>query len=288
MLAKAAACLPENFKAALRPLVRAYYRRSPALFEAVTRSARSIGRSLDPLQYDFTERMLVALLRTRIARRVERDWVASNHPPHHSYNNYGAFVLGFYDDTVGAYPFYRGFFASLAIKEGDKVLDISCGDGFFSKRFLAIKAAHVDAFDIEQDAIAMANRYNMDAKVSYSVRDATTDPFPATDYDVIVWDGGIAHFPPGTNAAMVSKIKAALKMNGTFCGSETLGFDGSADHLQRWNTVDDVRAMLSPHFKHVKVFTAEYFYNLQRTGRRGEFYWRCSDSAEALAATEWI
>src|ERR1700730_11932668 len=158
-------------------------------------------------------------------------------------------------ETVGAFPFLRGFLAMMAVEEGDKVLDISCRDGFFSKRFFSTKASHVDAFDVETYAIEMANRYNADPRVSYSVRDAITDPFPSNDYDVIIWDGGIAHFPPGTNDLMMPKIRAALKQGGLFVGSESLGFDGSEDHLQRWTDESEVRAMLSSHFKFVEVYT---------------------------------
>ena len=95
------------------------------------------------------------------------------------------FGLRCFRATVGAFPFLRGFFAQMAVNEGDKVLDISCGDGFFSKRFFSTKASHVDAFDIEAYAIEMANRY-ADSKVSYFVRDAIADPFPSDGYDVVI------------------------------------------------------------------------------------------------------
>ena len=133
----------------------------------------------------------------------------------------------------------------------------------------------------------MARQYNADPKVTFYAQDAITQPFPGSGYDVIVWDGGIAHFPPGTNEGMVAKIRAALKPGGLFVGSESLGFDGSEDHLQRWMDEGEVRAMLEPHFRFVEVHTDEYFYNIDRTGRRGEFYWRCSDDEAALNSLTW-
>ena len=233
------------------------------------------------------ERLLVAQLHRHISARIYLDWVAGDHPPHHSYNNYGAFALAFDPKTIGPYGYYRGFFSSLVVRDGDKVLDISCGDGFFSKRFFGVKASHVDAIDIERDAIDMALRYNADPKVSFFVRDAVEDPFPSNDYDVVIWDGGIAHFAPGTTEGMFKKIKAAMRPGGVFAGSETLGFDGSEDHLQRWDTLEEVRAMLAPNFRYVELYETEYFYNRDRTGRRGEFYWRCSDDAAALNVAAW-
>lgn len=241
----------------------------------------------DPLASDFAERVMTRLLERRMTKRVQREWIDATAPPHHSFNNYGAFRLAMLPQTVGAFPFLRGFLSMMAVSEGDKVLDISCGDGFFSKRFFSTRASHVDAFDVETYAIEMANRYNADPKVSYTVRDAITDPFPSADYDVIIWDGGIAHFPPGTNDLMMGKVKAALKPGGLFVGSESLGFDGSEDHLQRWMDETEVRAMLSPYFRFVEVYSTSYFYNVDRTGSRGEFYWRCSDSEASLEKFNW-
>src|SRR5579883_644923 len=244
--------LSPKTKRRLRSLVDGA-RRAPSSFLSQCLRAKTVSSSflsrLDPVASDVAERLMTQLLERRMNKRVRREWVDAATPPHHSFNNYGAFRLAMLPETVGAFPFLRGFLAMMAIEDGDKVLDISCGDGFFSKRFFATKASHVDAFDIEGYAIEMANRYNADSRVSFSVRDAINDPFPSSDYDVIIWDGGIAHFPPGTNDLMMTKIRAALKHGGLFVGSESLGFDGSADHLQRWMDESEVHAMLSPHFK---------------------------------------
>lgn len=244
-------------------------------------------RQLSLYRFDALESVLIKLLSDRILWKIWNDWKRPAHPPHFSYNNYGAFILALFQNTVGPYPFYRGFLCFQMVRDGDKVLDISCGDGFFSKRFFAPNASRVDAIDIESDAIAQARKYNSDPKVHHYRIDAVNEGFPDTDYDVVIWDGGIAHFEKKTNDAMVAKIKAHLKPGGVFCGSETLGFDGSEDHLQRWDTVEEVAAMFKPHFKHVDVLTTEYFYDLARTARRGEFYWRCADQLDALDSAAW-
>lgn len=262
----------------LPPLVRAARK---------ARSVRPDWAKLSPYRFDWLEDALVAAFSKRILWKIQNDWVKSDHPPHFSYNNYQGFILSFFKNTVGPFPNYRGFFSSQMIEEGDKVLDISCGDGYFTKRYFAPKASRVDGIDIEDDAIAQAKKYNADPNVRFHVIDAVNGAFPDSGYDVIVWDGGIAHFSRETNQHMVAKIKAAMKPNGVFCGSETLGSDGSEDHLQRWDTLEEVAAMFRPHFKYVDLIASDYFYNLDKTGRRGEFYWRCSDVDTRLEAAKF-
>jgi hypothetical protein len=271
------------------------FAKSIPLLPPIVRAARRARRAnlkpdfsgLSPLRFDGVEGLLIRLLSKRILWKVKNDWVKSDHPPHFSYNNYQGFILSFFEKTVGPYPNYRGFLSSQMISEGDKVLDISCGDGYFTKRFFAPLASRVDGIDIEPDAIAQANKYNADPNVRFYVTDAVEGKFPDTGYDVIVWDGGIAHFSKETNENMVVKIKAALKPGAIFCGSETLGSDGSEDHLQRWDTLEEVATMFRPHFKFVDLYETEYFYNLEKTGRRGEFYWRCSDTEAKLEAAKF-
>lgn len=267
--------------------IKALVKSTPGLRSSVQFLRNLDLRQLSLYRFDVVETLLVDLLSSRIRWKIWNDWQRTHHPPHFSYNNYGAFILAFFRNTVGPYSFYRGFLSFQMIRDGDKVLDISCGDGFFSKRYLATNASRVDAIDIEPDAIVAARKYNDDPKVRFYQIDAVTQPFPDTGYDVVVWDGGIAHFAKETNEAMIAKIKAHLKPDGVFCGSETLGFDGSEDHLQRWDTVEEVAAMLKPHFKHVDVLATDYFYNLAKTARRGEFYWRCADSLRSLDSAAW-
>lgn len=241
-----------------------------------------LGYRLAPVNWAATERMALALLKRRIANRVRHDWYESANPPHFSYTNYNALAFSFFPRMPGPGILLRGFISGEMVRPGDQVLDIGCGDGFFSKRFLAIEADHVDAIDSDPNALEFAQRYNSDSKVTFHLLDAVTSPFPGASYDVVVWDGAIGHFAPGGVNAMCRKIKAALKDDGVFCGSEQLGKVSAADHLQHWETLEEVQAMLAPHFKFIGVRAVEYFYDLDRTARRGEFYWRASDSKAAL------
>lgn len=262
-------------------------RRVPFI-DSIARVARKATYSLSPLNWDATESVLLRVLRRRMLNRIYHDWYHSGDPPHFGYHNYDALMLAYFDQQAGPFSFARAFFSALLVREGDRVLDIGCGDGFFAKRFLAVKAAHVDAIDIDERALAFARRYNLDPKVTFYLQDAVTGPFPRTTYDVVVWDGAIGHFSAATTEAMIRKIKTHLRPGGIFSGSEELGKVANEDHLQYWESLDEVKRMLSPHFRAVEVFSLTYHYDIQRTAKRTEFFWRASDDPGAFAAAKFL
>jgi hypothetical protein len=141
--------------------------------------------------------------------------------------------------------------------------------------------------DIEPSAINSARLYNHAPNIAYHLLDAVNEPFPSDKYDVIVWDGAIGHFAKETTDLVLAKIQAALKTNGVFVGSESLGFEGS-DHLQFFNSLDDLHALFEPYFKFIELRSVEY-----RTGQgkslfvRQEGYWRCANEETRLRACSW-
>ena len=146
------------------------------------------------------------------------DWEFSKIPPHFYNHRIGMSQLTFGEKVYGPYTYYRGFFASQVIQEGDTLLDIGCGDGFFTKRFFSIKCNHIDGVDIEPSAIHSALRNNGAENIKYHLLDAVAKDFPEREYNVIVWDGAIGHFSPKTLETMLQKIKAALSQDGIFAG----------------------------------------------------------------------
>lgn len=215
-------------------------------------------------------------------RRAE--WESGGEAPHFFSHRQGLVPFVFSDQPTSPYAYTRAFFSSLAVRTGDVVLDIGCGDGFFSRRFLASRASHVDAVDIEVDAIEAARALNGGANVQFHVLDATTDAFPRDQYDVIVWDGALGHFSPLTTELMFRKIKTALSPKGVFCGSESLGEEGS-DHLQFFASAEELGRVLAKHFAVVQVFSSDYRLN-SGYGRR-EAFWRCAQSGSALEHLQW-
>lgn len=234
------------------------------------------------------ERILLWLLGDYYRSLFRRQWRWSEQKPHFETQREFMFDFAFSGPPrfTGASPFYRGFFASEVVRDGDEVLDIGCGDGFFSMRFLSERASHVDAIDVDPEAIGVARQQNAASNVSYHLLDAVVSPFPREAYDVIVWDGALGHFHPDTAETMVRKIGGHLKDHGVFIGSESLGVEGS-DHLQTFDSLDSLRALLDTEFKHTWLRELDYRLSWAEGFPRREAYWRCSQSAERLRSAGW-
>lgn len=234
------------------------------------------------------EKLLTSLLGGHYASRFRRDWVwLCRGAPHFFNHRIGAFNFGFGKTFVAHFSFYRGFFVSELIREGDRLLDVGCGDGFFTKRFFAFKCSHVDALDVERDAIEAAMRYNAAANIRYWQRDAVSEPFPQEGYDVIVWDGAIGHFPADSTERMLRKIRDALNSGGVFCGSESLGREEGHDHLQFFDSLKDLRRIFEPYFRHVELRSVAYPGHPMSDFIRQEAYWRCANDPDRLNECKW-
>lgn len=230
------------------------------------------------------ERVLLGLLGQYYASRFRFQWQWSEEPPHFYDHRIGFFDLGFGRSASGPYPYSRGFFSSEVIREGDVLLDVGCGDGFFARRFFARRCSHVDAIDVEPSAIATARAANPAPNVAYHLLDATTADFPRPHYDVVVWDGALGHFAPDTTARMLEKIHRAIEGGGICVGSESLGREGS-DHLQFFESLEDLHRLFAPLFKHVRLRAVEY--KLGDGFLRREAFWRCTDDEARLQDGQW-
>ena len=153
------------------------------------------------------ERILVKLLKKYYKSTLYRDWNLKEEQPHFYNQQAGIFITLFGNEDKGIDSIYRGFYSAEVIGDGDILLDIGCGDGFFTKRFFSSRCRHIDAIDIEKSAIHAAQSYNAHEKIKYYLLDAVKSPFPRDDYDVIVWDGALGHFGKDTTHLMLKNCK---------------------------------------------------------------------------------
>jgi SAM-dependent methyltransferase len=234
------------------------------------------------------ERILLFFLSNYYQSIFRRQWYWGSIESHNE--NQRIFMFDFIFSKppkfTGPYPFFRGFYDSDVVKQGDTVLDIGCGDGFFSMRFLSPLASSVDAIDIEKIAIDLARSENNAPNVTYQVSDAINSPFPKEKYNVIAWDGAIGHFSKDDCEVVLKKISDHLEHNGIFVGSESVGIEGH-DHLQYFNKKEDISTLLKSHFSYVYIKEIQYPLSWSGGFLRTEAYWRCSNHKERLDMSRW-
>jgi SAM-dependent methyltransferase len=228
------------------------------------------------------ERLLIFLLRQHYESIFRRQWVLPQYKPHYFDHRIGSFAFAI--GTSHAYSYYRGYFAAEMIRDGDVLLDVGCGDGFFARRFFAPKCEHVDAIDVDRGAIEHASSVNDAPNIRYALLDAVKDPFPRGRYDVIVLDGSLGHFPPEGTGPLLTKIRQALPDDGAFVGSEDLGRAGH-DHRQYFETLADLGSILGEHFEYVHLRSIDYL--IPSGAIRREAFWRCARLPDRLQEASW-
>lgn len=264
------------------------------LQKATSLSALSLKKTMKKISYlweyllslgGYSEIFLVNCLLRIYRGKFKMQWLLGKQVPHFEDQRIDISYFAFGKEIVGPYSFSRGFFSSEIIKPGDTLLDIGCGDGFFTRRFFAERCAHIDGIDLEPSAIQAAKRYNNAPNIKFHTMDAVTQPFPENKYNVVVWDGAIGHFSADATEKIIQKIRNALSNDGIFVGSESLGKEGS-DHLQYFNSLDDLGALFTPYFKYVEMRTINYKI-IHGNFIRQEAYWRCSNDLERLSLAHW-
>src|ERR1700682_1293109 len=203
------------------------------------------------------EKLLTWFLRQYYQSLFRRLWKLNREKPHFTNHRVVWFLFGFGAGAMHPYQLARAFYSAEALRPVDIVLDIGCGDGFLTNHFLSTQCAEVDAIDVEPAAIREAKRTNARSNITYVLRDAAREPFPREKYDVIFWNGAIGHFAAPEVAPILKKIAAALKPDGVFAGSEALGREGH-DHLQFFQTDEDLGNLFRPHFAPVDMKTLRY------------------------------
>jgi len=235
----------------------------------------------------FREKILTFFLFQYYKSQFRRDWVFCKQLPHFENHQNMLFEFGFNNKYQKPFSFYgapaifqAGFFNREVMRSPDIVLDIGCGDGFFTKRFYADHCAHIDAIDIEPKAINFAHKYHNADNITYYLSDAVKNPFPKIHYDVVIWDGAIGHFSKESIHQILQKISKMIISDGLFLGYEAMGIEGN-DHLYFFQSVDDYAQLFKPYFKYIQLKKEAYPITGGRFMRQ-EVYWRCSNSEDRL------
>jgi SAM-dependent methyltransferase len=172
----------------------------------------------------------------------------------------------------------RGVYGRELMFEGCRVLDLCCGDGFYAFHFYAETAAHVDAVDLDPTALAHARRWHAHPRIRYSQVDVIEDPFPNSNYDVIIWDGAIEHFTLKEQRLILDKIRDALGPHGILAGYTILGTEGELAHPRHKHEFQgriELADVLAETFPHVATLETRY-------SERRNLYFRASEVPDRL------
>lgn len=168
----------------------------------------------------------------------------------------------------------RGILGNRTIPQDGVVLDLCCGDGFYSIYYYSLRASHIDALDWDAPAIRAAKRRNRKPQIHFQRFDVNRQNFPRTDYDVVTLFSAIEHFSVEEGTALLRKIGVVLKPGGVLVGSTPIFSSQGGhneEHQNEFLSIEQLQNFLSPHFRKVELWTSPW------TSERLECYFECRE-----------
>ncbi len=199
-------------------------------------------------RWNWGERFVRAFHRAQ----MRRAWHDAPEPPH--FEDHRS-LLALWPEHRNPEFMACGTYARELMEPGCSVLDLCCGDGFYSYHFYGAVAGHVDAVDIDREALAIARQYHQAPNIRYHRLDVLEEDFPAARYDVVVWDGSLGHFRAEQIERLLPKIALAIGDHGVLSGSEDVETveSKSWDHLIALETPQRAHQLLAEHFPCVRL-----------------------------------
>ncbi|MBV9940816.1 MAG: class I SAM-dependent methyltransferase [Solirubrobacterales bacterium] len=170
----------------------------------------------------------------------------------------------------------RGLFNRMCLSPDADVLEIACGDGFYTRHFYAAQARSVLAIDIDPAALEFARRVNSRENVRYEVRDIRLG-LPQASVTHVIWDNAMIFLTEEQLAEAVDEIHARIGQTGKFSG-----YVAYEPHLHQpfvrhtFRDSEGLAEFLKRSFEHALVFRTEY-------GGRVNYYFVASDMPLAAA-----
>ena len=166
----------------------------------------------------------------------------------------------------------RAVYGARYIRPADKVLDLCCGDGFFTHLY-AQRAAQVIGMDRNEDAIALAQELYSGDNCRFLCSDAVTEP-DYGKYDLVTWWDAIEHFTEEEAAIIMGKIAISLLSSGgdgRLIGSTPMwqGTKTNPEHKREFPTISKLEKFLRRWFDGVDTWTSQW------DSRRVQMYFSC-------------
>jgi len=128
------------------------------------------------------------------------------------------------------------------VKDAERVLDIGCGTGLLSLKFLEAAKCTVDGIDLSEAMLNIwkdkINRLNLSNRVNIKLEDAANPEFKESSFDIIASTVTLHHIKEKQPA--IDKIYKLLKPKGRFLiGDLDVDTSGSLDDIKRLRHIMD-------------------------------------------------
>lgn len=165
----------------------------------------------------------------------------------------------------------RAVYGARYIRPGDRVLDLCCGDGFFSWIY-SLRAKWVLGMDRNEGAIALAQRLYSGENCHFICGDIL-EKESLPQCDLAIWWDGIEHFGELEASYIMHRIHVALRNsdNGRLVGSTPIAREqkSNPEHQREFKDTDDLRNFLGQWFQGVEIWTSPWGRN------RTQMYFVC-------------
>lgn len=167
------------------------------------------------------------------------------------------------------YPFWleRGFVGNMCaqtlLQKKDKlnILDLCCGDGFYSKYFYAYSAKQITCIDFDEKAIETATKKNASSNIKHILGDIRYD-LPNDKFDLIIWDAAFEHFTISESKELITKIKSSLVAGGILACYTIQEKDDKQKQLSHHEyepkSKEDFASFFKDNFRNINVFETIY------------------------------
>jgi SAM-dependent methyltransferase len=151
----------------------------------------------------------------------------------------------------------RGIFSLLAMRQGARVLELCCGDGFYANYFYSTRAASVVSIDIDANAIQTAQKNYSPHNVQYLVANVLTQ-MPEGIFDNVVWDSALEYFTKIELQTIIQKIKIKLSESGILSGYVVIQNSPNEGQKYAFRSKDDLLELIEPYFSNIYTFETVY------------------------------
>jgi SAM-dependent methyltransferase len=215
----------------------------------------------------FGSGLALAVLMRRWINPVLRKLVGFTHQVQFLLEWGGGLTANWFDHNLDLYYIWhetrnpmgweRGVFSLIAMRQGATVLELCCGDGFYSNYFYSNRAAKVVAMDVDPKAIASAKRNYSVPNVEYLVGDVLIE-LPSGGFDNVVWDSALEYFTEGEIHHVMRCIKGKLTEGGILSGYVILQKEINEGQKYVFKSREDFLRFVQPYFLNVRVFETVY------------------------------